>query len=764
MKTIVIALFVIFGATGSAWAQLPRETDDPDSRPCRDTSGINLTLKTTGAYLPGTTIGIRSESSIWAETRDGKNHNRCKNTVEDLPRGKWKWQILERPAQSTSQLAGTNQEAVTLLLDQLGDYKIRFTACPTGCQIPIPDSATLTIDAESRDILVRVLAILPPDASPDIPVFNAQDRSTLPFKPTNPTTVSTHCAGDQGIMSSAWYTVLPWSGPSDYKLLEGRVGASSVSSNDSFLNHDGMDWGMEVTPHPWSRHLMGSNQSDLAVEWERAHLPEKMRPTPGDWISAVGYWIYDCDHDKKTEIHPPVLLAIQRARPISLPTNAGAGSNIYVPGIVTDIWVDREAGDITNSCAYAGLDQQKDPTKPPLVDAQGFPKARCLPDSEGFSSNPIKRVFKFNIYLPRSPQAIMAAIGKTAPQVPLFIEGCVPPGSLALDQPVCEQETAGGVTYLKVTIDLRSYNLPTYSRRIVAGWAHAAPDNWGVRRWNLRVTSLDISDDGDSLLRGDGDWRFWVNTNNGATEWTKLMEGQGNAHGNMTFGGKPWETNAPRCNSAINPGCNRSLGPAIVLFPNQLLQLGTSGFEEDWFVNNSISGISFRLGQRQASGSAVANDGSAKYTLHYQVLPGADIGRAQLSPAARARYDAYVVKNSDLAGGSHGLLLDRVFNSGVSTAKSSSRFGGEAEHDESLPVTRMSVTQLRQLTQRAGQENAAKINAFLQRLKRAVQRAKTAEEKADAHEFLKRLRSAVSSELWQKHGLEADMRVLVKTQ
>lgn len=201
-----------------------------------------------------------------------------------------------------------------------------------------------------------------------------------------------------------------------------------------------------------------------------------------------------------------------------------------------------------------------------------------------------------------------------------------------------------------------------------------------------------------------------------------------------------------------------------MLFPNQSIQLGTSGFEEDWFENNSVSGTSFRLGQRQVSDTALANNGSAKYTMHYQVLPGLDIGRAQLSPSARARYEAYVVKNSDLGGASHTSLLDRVFNPGISTAKSSARFGGGREREDSTPVTRMSVTQLRQVTARAGQENAAKLNAFLQNLKRTLQRAKTAEEKADAHEFLKRLKSAISSELWQKHGLEADMRVLVKTQ
>ncbi len=751
MRIILLAAIVISASAGSALAQLPKQNDGDPGSFCMESTGVETALKTTGAYLPGATIGIRADPlRMWAKTPIAPGSKLCRATAREVPRGNWSWQIIERPANSTSQLAGTSETTVTLLLDRPGVYRIRFSACAFGCEIAVPSYGTVSIDGGFAEIVVRVLAIFPPDKFPAVPAYDPLDRTTWPFKPTNPSTISTHCAWDEDLFSSTWYTVLPWSGANDYKLLEGKVVESSVSSSDSFLNHDSNDWDIGVVPHPWSRWLMGLGQTDLAVEWERAFLPERMRPTEGDWVSAIGYWIYDCDHGKKTEIHPPVLLATQRPRAIALPTSAGAGSNVYVPGIVTDIWVNRKAGDITGACANTGLDQQTDPTKPVLFNPQGVPLPRCLPNSEGFSTNPINRIFTFNIYLPRSPQAIMAAVGKTAPPVRLFTEGCVAPGSLGL-QPVCELTTAGGVSYLKVTIDLTNYNQQTYSGRIIAGWAHAAPDNWGARRWDVRVTSLDISDDGDTW--SDGDWRFWVNTNNGESEWAKLFDCANCAHGNDTFDGKPWTTNAPTS--------DRRLGPSIVLFPNQLIWLATRGFESERF-DDSIASLSLSFVQVPVSnGQAIADDGTGKYTMHYQVLPGREIGPAQISSTARARYNAYFLTDNELPGATHG-PLDGVFNAGFGRSKRSPFSNVKNDSEAALSIMGMSVPQLRQMTARAMRENPAKVNAFFKNLKRILQRAEGLDSKAQAYEFLQRIKPAIPPALWKKHGLEAELRVLAK--
>ena len=516
MRIGLLTAVVIFAAAGSAVAQIPTKNDGDPNVYCRVSSGVEAGLNTSGPYLPGAVIAIRADPlRMWTETPVSGFPRVCKITESDVPQGNWFWQIIERPANSTSQLGGTSGTTVSLLLDRPGTYKIRFVACAFGCQISVPNYGKLPIDQGSAEIVVRAMAAFPPDKYPVAPVYNPLDQTTKPFEPTNPTSINIHCAIDEDILSAAWYTVLPWSGAQDYQLLEGRVTGSVVSSSDSFLNHNSNDWDIRVVPHPWSLRLLGLGQFDMAVEWERLFLPEKMRPTEDDWISAIGYWTYDCDHFQKTEIHPPVLLATQRARAILLPEKAEAGSNAYVPGIVTDIWVNQKAGDITGDCATTGLFQQKDPSKP-LVDSHGIPIIRCLPKSEGFSTNPINRIFSFNIYLPRSPEAVMAAVGKSAPPVPLSVEGCAPftDGSLS----VCEIAKAGGITYLKVTIDLTNYSAQTYENRITAAWAHAAPDNWGARRWDVQITSLDVTDDGDTW--SDGDWR------SGSTQTMAIANGR----------------------------------------------------------------------------------------------------------------------------------------------------------------------------------------------------------------------------------------------
>lgn len=481
---------------------------------------------------------------------------------------------------------------------------------------------------------------------------------------------------------------------------------------------------------------MGLGQTEIAVEWERQFFPERMRPTEGDWISAVGYWIYDCDHDKKTEIHPPVLLATQRARAIKIPETFGQGSNVYVPGIVTDIWVNERAGDITGACATTGLHDASNP----LFD-------RCLPDSGENSPNPIKRVYKFNIYLPRSPKALMAAIGQTAPSVPLSVQGCAP--FTPEPNAVCEVATAGGVTYLKVTIDLTNYEKGSWDGRITAGWAHAAPDNWEAKSWDVRIISLDVSDDGDTW--SDGDWRFWINTNNGDSEWTKIFDCAGCVHGKETFDGKPWATNASE----------HSLGLSIVLFPNQPIWLATRGFESERF-DDSIAPLSLSLDQLEnCNGQAVAHDGTGKYTMYYQVLHGPEIGPAQLSPAALTRYKAYFLNDNGLLGGTHG-PLEGVFDAGFGRSTRSPLLEVKDNSEAVRSIMGLSVPELRSTIKRV-KKDKRNLNGFFTDLKRVLQRPQGSDSKAQACEFLTSLKLAIPGSLWRKHGLEALLCVADKT-
>src|SRR6185369_4057457 len=634
---------------------------------------------------------------------------------------------------------------VNFLLDQPGDYKFGFSACASGCEITLPDQTKFPVEPASREVVVRVLTILPPATSPARPAFA--------LTATSKTAVKDNCAFDADHLSAAWLTVNPWSGANDYQLLEGEVAESTVSSTDNDFNHYSQDWNIQVRPDPRHRRLLNRNsaEDEVEIEWERDYLPEMFRPTRGDRVSAIGYWVYDCGHGSKTEIHPPVLLAVHRPRTVELPEEFG--TNAYVPGIITDIWVNQEAGGGTDDCAATGLWQQTDPSKPPVVE-HGRPIFRCLPDSEGFSHNPINRIFEFNIYLPTSPHALMAAVGKTAPAVPLYTTVSNPGGSSG-PAPAVVFDDKANVPYLRVRIDLRNYTKQTYSRRIVAAWAHAAPDNWGARRWNVRVTSMNITDDTDPNLGfgSDGDWRFWVNTNNGTSEWAKLFDCGGCAHGNETFNGRPWVTNS------ISP--DRNLGADLVLFPNQSILLNTTGFDEDFYYEDKISPLTMRLPQMQLrNGSVTADDSSGKYTLHYQVLPGEEMGRAQLTAAAQARYNAYFLTNNDLRG----LRADTVALLNASFSVGASKIEEPAirpvEKSERGLSGQVRVKQLNQLIQRAQREKPAQLDAFFRDLDRFIQRAKNAHREDKALQFLKDLKPAVPAALWQQHRLEEQLRAV----
>ncbi len=746
---LLVAAFLL---TASAGAQAPVDDGDPNGGCVEEALVIIKALKTTGAYLPGATIGIQAEPPIIGmRTPLSTNPRFCRVSTKPVPTGNWRWDIIERPARSTSQLAGRDRLRVTLLLDQVGIYRIRFTACPSGCEIKLPNQTSFTVAPNSREVVVRVLAILPPQQSPVLP------RSAATA--TSPTSVPDHCGLLPDYLSAAWRTVRPWSGADDYRLLEGEVVESKVSSVDNDLNHYSQDWNIYVRPDPKYRELLNrksAGQNQVEVEWERDYLPETYRPTEGDRVSTIGYWIYDCGHDSRSEIHPPVLLAAHRPRTVALPTSAGFGTNAFVPGIVTDVWVNREAGGGTDDCPGTGLRQQTHSSKPEF-DAQGRPISRCLPDSEGFSSNPINRIFEFNIYLPMSPEAVMAAVGKKAPPVPLYKAVSNPDGSGGPD-PVVELITNENVPYLKVRIDLRTYTRQTYSRRIVAAWAHAAPDNWGARRWNVRVNSMNITDDTDPntfFIADNGDWRFWVNTNNGTSEWAKLFDCGGCAHGNETFGGRPWMTNSG------SP--DRSLGADIVLFPNQHILLNTTGFDEDFTYEDRISPLFLTLAQAPVrNGSATADANSGKYTMRYQVLPGEEVGRAQLTPATLARYDAYSLTNNDLRGQRADVLalLNASFSAGMVKPAGPTVPSVAKPEREPLSSEARSVKSLSQIIQRAQRERPAELDAFFRDVDRFIQRGKNAHREDKVLQFLKVLKPSIPATLWRRHGLEEQMRAL----
>ena len=153
----------------------------------------------------------------------------------------------------------------------------------------------------------------------------------------------------------------------------------------------------------------------------------------------------------------------------------------------------------------------------------------------------------------------VAAAGLAAPPAPLHYR--VEPGGGPL--PLVVPMTDGGVTFLRVTVDLSGFTGETYGRRIVAGWVQPSPENWGLERWKAGIPSMRVYEDHD--LGTDGDWVFWTSVNNRDQEWTRLLNGNSVDEGTYTFGGRAWETESPYA--------DRSLGPHLLLFSPRFSQV-----------------------------------------------------------------------------------------------------------------------------------------------------------------------------------------------
>ncbi|MFQ6028648.1 MAG: hypothetical protein ACE5Q6_14270, partial [Dehalococcoidia bacterium] len=375
---------------------------------------------------------------------------------------------------------------------------------------------------------------------------------------------------------------------------------------------------------------------------------------------ATGYWINDCDHNPKTEIHPPVMQVAHRARAIKVPESEGFGENIFVPGIASDIWISRRAGDVTRDCSNSGMRKIVtvedaitiygiDPEKLILAPGQTI-VSLCIPQSLGHELSPIDTVFKFKIYLPRSPQEVLAPI-KAVPPVPLHIRTISRPGidhgsgAPDPDISVCPLECPGEsseTVFLQVEIDLSSFSGTSYSRRIEAGWVYPSPDNWGLRRWKIRLDSLKIKDDGDGILN-DGDWRLWFNTNNTDQEWTQIVDCNGCIEGGThNFSGAPWETGSA--------ASGRLLGPDVLTYPGQKIFVHTSGFEDDLIWNDSVGRVIDLLPQepREYLRPTKYCKDCLRYQMEYEILEGPAVGNARLTRIGQDIFDEYVVTKQDI--------------------------------------------------------------------------------------------------------------------
>jgi hypothetical protein len=520
-----------------------------------------------------------------------------------------RWTLLSQPIGSDIDVEVTPTGA-RLPLPVAGNYTVQLEVCPGDCVVPGPDGNNFPMVPSTTTITIRAEAEL---------TLRAQERPVLPpsaMVPTPRLALSQSeraciAIGGGGFINPQWVTVEPWNEPSDYKLVEGAVVSAWPSTRASLLNHDlafnGGDWyvindvTMSVSPDPRYYNLLsltpsipipppgpnsvgaGDGAYLLTCESQYNTVPDRFCPVEGDRISLWGFWVIDGGNPSfDTAIHPAVGWAVHRNRPVRIPDNAvftfdlhsntvvsTAGSNLFVPGICSDLWFNSDAGDAIRQAA-------------------GLASSQSCTCHHAIVSFPIQREFDFNIYLPKNPGQVFAEVGIEKPRAPLHVGISNPYGSPGPDPTYTRMtETVNGVVYeyLRVHLDLSSLTHSNYSRRIEAAWVYPKADNWGLEQWRVSLDKLDVYDDLDSKSRwpgSDGDWVLWMMLPGADQSWTRVRDGINNTHGTIPFS-PSWQTGSAdpvlqRAPMSLDP--SRRLGPDVLTF-NRSVNFWLGGYEAD---------------------------------------------------------------------------------------------------------------------------------------------------------------------------------------
>ncbi len=699
------------------------------------------------------------------------------------------WSIQSQPAGSTATLTQTDTLAPRIRLDRAGTFVVRLTACPQGCPVLTPAGQSIALE-EPPTLDVEIVAVPSAPLAPE----------TMPVLPDSPATLPTpqernNCGTGAGFVSPQWYAVEQIEGPADYKLLEGVVRKSRVSRKDSPTNHDSQDVNFHVVPDARDGELFfdEGEETTIEVEWERSSFPELYRPTQGDRVSVFGHWIYDCAHSSKTEIHPPVGVAVHRARPIAIPSNEifpefdnqTVGSGVYVPGTISDIFFSTDGGRLVDCSVDTGLRNADLQT---VTGPSGQPVSipTCIPPPS------LDHVFEFNIYLPRNPQVTMAQAGFAVPPVPFYVKESTPPGEPAEDRTTVERnDTAEGITYLTVRVDLRGYPRSRYARRIVAGWVLPAANNWGLARWRLLLNRLNITNDGDGAARGDGDWRLWVNTNNASSEWHSTEPRQEwvqilnqDVHGVEDFGGSPWVTalDAPR-----------SLGPELLRYPpagslpaprDYGILFHTTGYEADGVVDDDAGTINMKVAAAAGSYERVNTctvsgatgigaidahwySGCVRYSAEFEVVPGTPLPAAIVNRNAQQIASRYVLScprgaGSDDVGVCEGILarpvelpivhpLDLALDPGSGPVEVTT-IGPFRPGEREFALTEVSIEEFNHVLSQTRRTDPGRVERLVARLRSYIDEMRKDRALAvDADAELLMLEVSLPRDLWTRH-------------
>lgn len=444
----------------------------------------------------------------------------------------------------------------------------------------------------------------------------------------------------------------------------------------------------------------------MESEWEWEAWPEGVRPMQNDRISVLGYHIVDCGHTRYTEIHPPIAVAVHRPMPVLLPTSLPSyedvvnlhpdvpgtggpvtsaqshtatseprvvgtdavgyrpaiaipataadsvpvGTNVIVPGIITDIWanlyggaaldcneIDQHQTRLVSQTIYT---PSTDPSQGTVPETVLDPP--CVPQTP-----PGNYVFKFHVFLPRSPYQLLLESGVTNPAhrpalYTAIIDSPDAPSTARKDLPVSiiEKVVTGDSPYITVSVDLSSLQRnQSFAKRLVSAWVY--PDitgkNFGLTAARLRIDSLTVTNTGDPDDK-PGDWHLWIGVPSPLRPWTRLIDCSDCA-GKDSYG---------PLSPIFTPGSLYGTGELtgeVLWFEDQQPRIRMTGYESDVIKDDDVGEID---GLMQISGTGLmqsqcsdqsgggvtdefAGSGCAAYTITFSAEPGLTPTSAVLS-------------------------------------------------------------------------------------------------------------------------------------
>ena len=743
------------------------------ARVVRDTS-------TPPVSIPGFPITLIGSSSSLIVT------NACggqkKSTIT-----KFAWR-LEAPPGSTATLQNATTLRVTFTPTVVGTHKVHLVICPEACKVRLTTGFTPT-----KKPIIELVDVGPANFTSTIEVVDSAQVPPLyvpgalpkPFKGPNSTErvpdtspgdyslARDFCAGAIGVgssLSAQWFTtrVFPQNAPV-YALAEGRVYHTRVARKDHPASHRSNDANSLVELDPHLRHLLVPDTATdksallpfggLEIEWETRELPEAFRSVQGDRISALGYHVIDCGHEKFTEIHPAIAVAVHRPRSVLLPTSVAfehngpvqpLGTRVNVPGIVTDVLVNLRGGQALD-CENAAIHI------PTRLGGLVVPCAK-QPTTAG-------KTFDFHIYLPPSPAHRLQELGQTPAFLPNLhvsvIDHPNTPLNARRDVPltIVEKRLDGDTPYVVVSVDIsRMKTGEKFAKRIFSAWVY--PDlsgtNFGLRPLRVRLNTLKVTDDGDPFLKGDGDWKFWAVLSSIKNPWTRLID----------CGGCVEEkTYSPTSSGIWEAGAMPSagdLGGEMFLFSGQQGSIQFTGYEEDALTSDDagnvfdpVSLLITRSAKSKCNDQTVgglnnldpSTSSCAGYEVNYTVSAGQTPVAATLSPQAIAAFQRLMVRAEVSKKAPPFLDMELYRNDQMSPQRLALTV--ERPDEEESWQARSTTANLGEELRTPGGE--AMVKALRARILRILGPNPTAKHRRKVALELKELKKSVPPELYRKH-------------